>query len=442
MLPLYTRWLSVEDYGTTDIINVYVSFIISIVSCCIAESLFIFPKEQEKDKQKEYFSSAIIFGICTLLLYALFSIATRIFSYTWNWHNSFTNNIWLIYGLLAATMFQQMSQQFVRSIDQMKVYSITGIVLTLTTALFSWFFIPSLGVTGFVCALISANVVAALFSLLASNSIRFFSLESVNKKCLLEMLRYSVPLIPNGIMWWLVGAFNRPLMENSLGMYAIGIFAVANKFPSIVVLVFNIFVTSWQISVIEEFKKENFGTFYNSILKMVLVTLFFVFVLVSIFSKLLVGLFASSDFMEAWQYVPVLSLGCVMQCLSGFFGTVFSAVRVSKYFFYSSIWGALIAIILNFKLIPLFGIMGAAIATLLSFAGMALSRLYYSWQFVKVSDKLQILFSLLLFLCVPILLLGIDTCKASIGVFAVSCLFFLNNRVFCLKVLSKIKDRL
>lgn len=38
MLPFYTRCLSVEDYGITDIINVYVIFLLSVVLCCIAES--------------------------------------------------------------------------------------------------------------------------------------------------------------------------------------------------------------------------------------------------------------------------------------------------------------------------------------------------------------------------------------------------------------------
>ena len=61
MLPFYTSWLSVEDYGVTDIINVYVSFLVSIVSCCIAESIFIFPKGQKVEKQKQYFSSGIVF---------------------------------------------------------------------------------------------------------------------------------------------------------------------------------------------------------------------------------------------------------------------------------------------------------------------------------------------------------------------------------------------
>jgi O-antigen/teichoic acid export membrane protein len=44
MLPFYTSWLSVEDYGTIDIINVYVILLLSIGTACIAESIFIFPK--------------------------------------------------------------------------------------------------------------------------------------------------------------------------------------------------------------------------------------------------------------------------------------------------------------------------------------------------------------------------------------------------------------
>lgn len=50
MLPLYTRWLSVDDYGLTDILNVYVSLLLGVVTCCIAESLFIFPKGVDEEK--------------------------------------------------------------------------------------------------------------------------------------------------------------------------------------------------------------------------------------------------------------------------------------------------------------------------------------------------------------------------------------------------------
>lgn len=440
MLPLYTRWLSVEDYGTTDIINVYVTFIMSIVSCCIAESLFIFPKDQTKEKQKVYFSSAIAFAVLALSVYALFSLGVAVWANSANWSNSFVDNVWLIYGLMAATMLQQMSQQFVRSIDRMKVYSLTGIVLTVFTALFSWMFIPRYGVEGYVWALIGANLLAALFSLTFSKAVSFFTCRAIEKSCLREMLAYSVPLIPNGIMWWLVGALNRPLMEQYLGMHSIGIFAVANKFPGIVVMVFNIFVTSWQISVIEEYRKEGFARFYNVVLRMVLLCLFVVFVGVSAFSKIFVELFASADFYEAWKYVSVLALGSVMQCLSGFFGTVFSAARISKYFFYSSVWGAVFAIGLNFVFIPAWGTMGAALATMFSFAAMALSRLTYSWRFVKVENIARLILSVAMFVLVPVLVLYVESSfYLWIAALTLLLVYLYCNKDVCILLLGKIK---
>lgn len=71
MLPFYTSWLSVEDYGVTDIINVYVSFLVSIVSCCIAESIFIFPKGQKVEKQKAIFLFRYCFCIAGVFCFIL-----------------------------------------------------------------------------------------------------------------------------------------------------------------------------------------------------------------------------------------------------------------------------------------------------------------------------------------------------------------------------------
>lgn len=65
MLPFYTRWLSVEDYVLTDILSVYTTLLIGMVSCCIGESLFIFPKNVDDKEKKAYFSTRII-STCTV----------------------------------------------------------------------------------------------------------------------------------------------------------------------------------------------------------------------------------------------------------------------------------------------------------------------------------------------------------------------------------------
>lgn len=48
MLPFYTSQLSVGDYGTIDLIQVYVTLLTGIVTCCLTEAIFVFPKNSAK----------------------------------------------------------------------------------------------------------------------------------------------------------------------------------------------------------------------------------------------------------------------------------------------------------------------------------------------------------------------------------------------------------
>lgn len=385
MLPFYTRWLSVEDYGVTDIISVYVTFLFGIVTCCIAEAVFIFPKGASLDAQKGYFSSAVGFVglmlVGTGIVFGLIHFFTPHCSFT---ANSFTDNIWLIYFMLISQVAQQLVQQFVRSIDKMVVYSMTGIVVTLCTALFAFLLIPQNGVKGFVWSIIAANLCGAIYSFLCSGAYLYCTIDGIRISYCRPMLKYSVPLIPNDVMWWLVSALNRPLMEHYLGLHDIGLFAVANKFPGILSMLFTVFVSAWQISVLEEFGKKGYEDFYNKMTRLVFIGLSAMLLIITLCSKFLVTLFASADFYVAWQYVPILTMGVLFSNISGFVGTNFSATRESKYFFYSSIWGAVAAVGLNFLLIPVLGVLGACLSVLFSFFAMAISRIVYSWQYVHV----------------------------------------------------------
>jgi O-antigen/teichoic acid export membrane protein len=268
----------------------------------------------------------------------LFKAAIGIFAYK-EISNSFTNNAWFIYGLLASSFFQQYIQQFVRSIDKMKVYSTTGIVVTVSTAVFSFLFIPRHGVFGYVLALIVANFTGMAYSSLCSSAYRYLCMSGIKKTICKEMLAYSVPLIPNNMMWWLVGAFNRPLMEKYLGIHAIGIFAVANKFSSVILAIFSIFFVSWQVSVLEEFHKERYERFYNTMFHVLTSGMFVLSFGITIFSKIVIEIFVDSAFYDAWKYIGILTLGAMIQGIASFVGSNFSAVRKGKYFFYSSIWG-------------------------------------------------------------------------------------------------------
>lgn len=383
LLPLYTRWLGTAGFGESDLVTTYSSFLVCIMTMCVADGIFVFTKNEDKERKKVFFSTSIffIFGVLFLWLLAWGGLDFG-FSF-YNIRNSFSDNLWLIYGIVVTTFLQQYCQQFILSLEKIKIYSLTGIIHTLLTFAFSYWLIPIMGVRGYILAIIYSNLFTAAYSFLFSRSYLYISIKSIERNRVYEVLKYSVPLIPNGIMWWLVSALNRPVMEYNLDYSAIGIYAVANRFPAVITMVFTVFSVAWNISVFEEYGKEGYEDFYKKTFRM----LFFVIVILAsvfiVLSELIVTIFAAPEFHEAWKYMIILIMGSVFSCLSSFFGTNFGVVKQSKFFFYSSVWGALTAIALNFLLIPPFGLWGAAISMMMSFVVMMTSRYIYSLKYVQ-----------------------------------------------------------
>lgn len=386
MLPFYTAWLSVADYGVTDLVLVYVSFLLSIVTFCLADAVFIFPKGQSKDLQKKYFSSGFFIATIGLGVTALLFYLIQLYLVYIKSINSFTEYVWIIYFILVASFLQSYTQQFSRSLDKITVYAISGVVLTASTAILSFLLIPRYKLNGYFLAQIISLILSSIYTFFASKSYQYLSLYSLSKKYYKEMLHYSIPLIPNGVMWWVVSGLNRPIMEKYLGLQEIGLFAVANKFPSVIAILFSVFIYSWQISVLEEFSKEGYAKFYNKVLHIVFSLLILLSCGMAIFSPLIISIVVDAKFTEASKFIPLLSLGAVFSSFSGMIGANFSAVRKSKYYFYSSAWGALGSIVLSFILIPLYGLYGACLAVIGSLFLMTLARLKYSWQYVHLDN--------------------------------------------------------
>lgn len=398
MLPFYTHYLSTEEYGVSSLITTYSSISVAIFTCCIADAIFIFPKNADREGRKKYFSSGIAFLACTFTLCAIVFGILNLCGKTFDWRGTFFEMTWWLYAFAISEYFQRYSQQFCMSIDEMKVYVISGVVQTLALALLALVLLPKFGLSGYLWSIVGANFIAGLYTLITSGEWRYASLDSFSKPHLKELLSYGIPLIPNGLMWWLVNGVNRPIMEQTLGLAAIGIYAVAGKFPSLLNMLFMIFSNAWGISMLEEFHKPDFNAFFNKTVK----ALYFVIIIggciITLCSKELIRIFAAPEYFEAWRYVPLLTLSIILQCLSSLVGGVFSAEKKSKYFFYSSIWGAVVSVALTWPLIKLYNIAGVAMAVALSFLCMTIVRLKYAWKHINMFDSKYFILVMLIYI--------------------------------------------
>lgn len=206
MLPFYTSWLSVADYGSVDLITVYSGLMLGIISCCISDSLFIFPKNRPIDEQSEYFTSGLTFWLLTSFFTGVCCSIVKTTQELFNLHGFIIDYLWYIYGVLIVSYLQAILQQFLRSIDKMAIYSSTGIVMTVFMVILSFILIPGHGVIGYIYAIIFSNIIASVYSFICGNLWKYFSIYSISKKATIEMLHYSIPMIPNTIMWFLMNS--------------------------------------------------------------------------------------------------------------------------------------------------------------------------------------------------------------------------------------------
>lgn len=438
LLPLYTKWLGTYGFGLSDLITTYSSFLISIMTMSVSEAIFVFTKNtNDKDKKTFYSSSLIFVGIILFIWGILFYIIKNIAT-NYGIHNSFTDNIWFIYSIVLTSFLQQFVQQFVISLEKIKIYSFTGIILTISTFIFSCILIPKLGVKGYIASIIVANITTMLYSFIFSQSYKYINIKLYDYNKIRSILKYSLPLIPNSIIWWLVSALNRPVMEHYLDYSSIGIYAIANRFPAIINMLFTIFSVSWNISVFEEYNKKGYVEFYKNVFNSLFFVVTFASVILISFSEHIINIFTSDDFHSAYLYMPFLIIAAFLSCISSFLGTNFSVVKQSKYFFYSSVWGAATAILFNFLLIPVFELWGTVISTLLSFATMTIARYYYSVKFVKAKLANKIILYLLILLVVSFTTIMLDKLALRIIIYIIAISLLCKSEVNTFKRLIQV----
>lgn len=439
LLPFYTRYLSPDQYGITDMIAVYASIMLPIVSACVADGIFIFPKDVERDNQRKYFTSGLGFALLSFFFCSLIFYGIDLVCELTNHHSTFTNYIWWIFAMTLSNFLKNYLQQFCRSIDKMVVFSSTGIVETILMALFAILWVPSHGIEGYFWSLIAASLLSSVYCFVFAGSYKYVHLKSFDKAFLKELLAFGLPLIPNSLMWWLVNGINRPIMESNLGLDAIGIYSVAHRFPSLINLLFTIFTAALGISMIEEYKKPDFASFFNKMVRLITVLLVLGGILLSISSKILVTIFATPDYFSAWRYIPLLTLSAIFQCISSSVGSVFTAAKQSKYFFYSSIWGTVASLLCTYLFIIMWGLIGVCLALVVSFLSMLISRFAYSKKYVEVDSKPFAILFLIYLLQVVIVTMDISSLVSVLATIIALLLVVWQNRTLIYSIKNQIK---
>ena len=372
LLPLYTSILSTEEYGMVDLLNTLVSLLLQIFTFQVEQAVFRFLiyNRENKEEKTRIISTSIFSVMAQCVIYLIIFLAIAPFVKNEYKYFLVTNVI--------AYIFASLMQQIARGFGENTKYSIGSFISASTTIMANILLLVvfKFGAKGMLMANMIGQVVCTLYFIVALKLYKHISYKAFKKELLKKLWKYSIPLVPNAISWWIFNASDRVIVSSILGVAQNGILSAAHKFSTVYITLYNIFNMSWTELVALHINDEDAKEFLNNMINTMLK--FFVAMGVGIIACMpfVYPIMINSKFSEGYNQVPIMILGSIFNVVVGLISTIYVAKKNTRAIANTSIVSALINIIVHVLLINFIGLYAATISTLFAYFIMSIYRLY------------------------------------------------------------------
>ena len=393
LVPLYTGILTQEEYGTTDVIYTILTIVSPFIMLSMGEAILRFSLDKDADHNKILSISFVTMIVGSIL--ALFTIPVLGF------FDTLSKYAVLIYLYLIMLASHSLLLCYLRGREKLVLYTICNLLCTFCIAGLNVVFLSFYrwGIKGYLLAYILAYAISNVVSIIVGRQYKVLSSFEFSFPLFKKMFVFSLAVIPNSLMWWITNSSDRLMVTSMVGIAANGIYAVSSKLPSLVSALSDIFLKAWSYSAVKEEESNEGAAYSNLVYEKMLESLCIIGALLLLILKPFTKIYVSHSYYIAWKYSTWLIVGSIFSCLGTFVGTPYFVHKDSKANLYSSMFGAIINIILNLLLIPVMGVMGAAIATCISYVSVYIYKVIDTRKYLKLRVfNLKYMFSVLVVL--------------------------------------------
>lgn len=439
LLPVYTAVLSNEEYGVVDLLNTLTSLLLPIVTLQIEQGIFryLIDCRENNEKQIKLITTIIRFMIIQSIACIVIFLCVSPFI-----HNEY--KYFLMANLLMG-IFSSLLLQICRGLGDNATYAIGSFITGAFTVVLNVIFIVAFrwGAYGMLGATAISNFICAVYIFLKRKIYKYIKPKQFDKKILKEIIKYSVPLIPNMISWWIVSASDRTIISAVIGIAQNGIYSAANKFSGVFTTLYSVFNLTWTESASININSEDRDEFFSKILDFV----------IRFFGSLCLGTIAvmpfvfniliNEKFAEAYYQIPILILGSVFNILVSFVGSIYVAKKLTKEIAKTSVISAVINIFVNIVLIKSIGLYAASISTVIAYALMFIYRWIDVKKYVKFNVNKILMFALTIMYGITIFTYYLKNTMISVVVLVIVVVFAIITNLNSVSYLKQIvKDKI
>lgn len=393
LIPIYTAYLNPSEYGGYDLIISILNLVVPLAFFQIWDGVFRFAFDKKESEHKTYIINngfVIVFaGICLLVI---FDVILK------NIYPDYIS-IWvIIYGICYA--MQYFYTVIARINLNNMLFSASGVVNALTAALLNIYMIKycGMGVDSLYIAASVGIIVQIIMIEVKFRALLHFNIKSIDKKCIREMIRFSFPLCISTIAYWMLNGYSKILISSRLGVHDNGLYAVANKFTSMILIVVSVIQFAWNEMVyIMSNDADKTATYQKGIRFIFTTTMLsgaaFIFV-----ARLIFPYFVDSSYSDAIYLIPISMIGVAMNSFASFSGTLFLANKKSGALLTTTIFAVFANVVLSFFFITKYKLQGVLVALSIALTILTLTRLVALFRQYNIKLSVENAISFIIFI--------------------------------------------
>ena len=421
LLPLYTNILTPSEYGIITIIYVFMGFM-NIIYHYGLDSSFLkyYAKEKNIKNQKTIFSTAFFLNLfSSIILSLLIFLFSKQLSFFFFKDQTYQELFNITSSILFLDSLSHIPFALLRIQKKPFIFISLKLISVCITLFFNIYFliIEKIGIEGVFYSVLIASITSFFFIIIAS----FKSFKIILKlDYIKKFLKFGLPFLPAGIASITMESIDRYILSIMTNNDIVGIYTAGYKLGIFMLIFSTAFNYAWQPFFLNS--KENnetkklfskIFTFYISIAIMIWLTISFFLkevITIQIFEFSLLG----KAYVESIHFVTIILLSYIFQgAYYNFLPGIYYKEK-TKIIPSIIIFSAIINIFSNILLIPVYGMIGSAIATLFGHLSMAVLTYFYSKKLFSIKyewfkifviffiSSLLIIFSQLFFMSLPV----------------------------------------
>jgi O-antigen/teichoic acid export membrane protein len=369
MIPIYTHYLSTEQYGTLELLELTSYVVGMLLALGISQSVVRYYYEYKDEESRNQVISVgliTIWVIAIAALVPLFLISGLLSQLVFKSPDYAT-----LFNIVFVTLVVGLSNEIPMTLLRIKQKSVLYVIINLCRLILSLslniLFIVyfKMGVWGILVSSLTASLSVALFML-------FYTVRGIkltySRPIARSLLTYSIPLVGSWIGAYVLNFGDRFFLQRLTTLSDVGVYSLAYKFgfmPNFLIL--GPFLQIWGPKRFELVNEPDAKGIYSIVFTYFWFLQLFLSLGLSVMIKDVLSIVAGPEFQSAYLYVPIILASYMVYGAYQYsqFGVLLQ--KQTKFLGLAGIIAAVVNIAANFLLIPALGIWGAAIATFVSF---------------------------------------------------------------------------